>query len=171
MVSICAASTSHYARSTNQIKPSLLGSSPGKTSEHHIDRQDVHSFQMACLVMDRAVLGLPLGKLLDDLSEFRKGRFAQVQSDGIAWIWSSALMQPVCCRKVYGTADEPGINHFVVLLRWILSFHGRVADLQDRQLSAKTGMVKCHRLCTIPIEEEKGCQFHSTCDVSFSFDP
>src|SRR5438874_9906906 len=109
------------------------------------------------------------GKLLKNSSELHSGCFAEVQTDGIAWLWSSGGMQPVRCRKVYGTTDESGIDHFVLLLRWMLPFHGRVAHLRDRQLSPKACMVKCHRLRTIPIEEKKGCEFHNQFDVSFPF--
>lgn len=110
------------------------------------------------------------GKLLENSSEFRKGCFADVQRDGIALPWDSGLMQPVCCRNVYRAADEPGIDHFVLLLRWMLPFHGSVANLRDGKLSSKARVVKCHRLSAISIEEKKGCEFHNTCDISFPCD-
>jgi hypothetical protein len=110
------------------------------------------------------------GKLLENLSEFRSGCFAHVQADGIALFWGSGGMQPVRCRNVNGTTDESGIDYFVLLLRWMLPFHGRVANLRESQLSPKACVVKCHRLSTICIEEKIGCEFHNKCDVSFPFE-
>src|SRR5438552_1427296 len=77
------------------------------------------------------------GKLVKNITEFRIGCFANVQADGIALFWCSRVMQPVRCRNVYGTTDESGIDHFVLLLWWMLPLHGRVANLRDSKLSSK----------------------------------
>ncbi len=75
------------------------------------------------------------GKLIENISEFRRGCFAHIQADGIALFWGSRGMQPVRCRNVYGATDESGFDHFVLLLRWMLPLHGRVANLRDGKLS------------------------------------
>ncbi len=111
-----------------------------------------------------------LGKPLENISEFRKGGFVYVQADRIALFWGSGGMQPVRCRNIYGATDQPGIDHFVVLLWGMLSFHRRVANPGESELPSKAGVVKCHRLSTIPSEKKIGCEFHKQYAVPFPFD-
>src|SRR5260370_42313729 len=67
------------------------------------------------------------GKLIEHLFEFCRGSLADVQTDGIALFWCSGWMKPIRCRNVYVTTCEPRIDHFVLLLWWILPFHWRVS--------------------------------------------
>ena len=78
-------------------------------------------------------------------------------------------MEPVCCRKLYGAAFQARMGSFLMLFRRHLALHGRIGDFRNRQFTAQTGLIKCHRLGAMPLKYQEGSEIHQLAPFWFGF--